>query len=186
MSSIWFDIPNYKGSYQINKDGDVKSLARVYIDKNGEKRKLKERILKHSFRVDGYPFIRLCVKCKVKSYSIHRLIAEVFIPNPRGLPCVNHINGVKTDCRIENLEWCTHRENLQHASKTGLIARGERAGRAQLKDKDALDIIEGASDGFTVKEISSHYKVSCAIIRNLLNGVTFSWLTGIKYKELKE
>ncbi len=68
----------------------------------------------------GYKMIALTKKGNTKIISMHRLVAIAFIPNPKNKPCINHKNGIKTDNRIKNLEWCTHAENSQHAYRTGL------------------------------------------------------------------
>src|SRR6185312_4371733 len=120
---IWKDIPNYEGQYQISNLGRVKSLARTIQYKPGYKsggiHTIKQDIiLKNILKSSGYYVVKLSVGNK--QTSIHRLIAENFIPNPTCLPHVNHINGIKTDNRIENLEWCTPRENNIHAYKSGL------------------------------------------------------------------
>lgn len=65
--------------------------------------------------------IKLCANNKEKHFSVHRIIALTFIKNPNNLPEVNHKNGIKTDNRIENLEWCTKSENIKHAYRVGLI-----------------------------------------------------------------
>lgn len=69
---------------------------------------------------NGYKSFSISTNGGNKRYLLHRIIAETFIPNPENKPCVNHINGIKTDNRLENLEWVTHKENSQHAFKTGL------------------------------------------------------------------
>ena len=105
----WKDIKNYEGIYQASNLGRVKRLY-----KNG-----KEKILTQRMQ-NGYMVVDLCIRGQRKNLKVHRLIAEAYIINPLGKPCVNHKNGIKTDNKIENLEWCTYSENIKHAYKTGL------------------------------------------------------------------
>lgn len=98
--------------YQVSDLGNVKSL--------NYHREKREYFLAKNKRPNGYLSVHLCVEGKEKRYLVHRLVAEAFIPNPDNKPCINHINGDKTDNRIENLEWCTQSENVQHAIKNKL------------------------------------------------------------------
>lgn len=107
---IFKDIKGYEGLYQISNLGNVKSLKFN-----------KQRILKSLKNGRGYLNIRLYKNDINKTYSIHRLVALNFIPNPKNKPDVNHINAIKTDNRIDNLEWTTTQENVNHAFKLGLI-----------------------------------------------------------------
>ena len=63
---------------------------------------------------NGYKMVGIMVLGRQKSYGVHRLVAQAFIPNPKGLPFVNHMNGDKTDNRVENLEWITNKDNQLH------------------------------------------------------------------------
>lgn len=76
------------------------------------------RLLTYAINNRGYKAVKIAGKTKM----IHRLVAECFVPNPDGKPYVNHINGDKLDNSAINLEWCTHRENMDHAYSTGLIS----------------------------------------------------------------
>lgn len=117
MVEIWKDIDSYEGMYQISNSGIIKSLDRTTQtpqSKTGVKI-VKGKILLTWKGKDNYYRVFLSKNAKSKNYLVHRLIANAFIPNPENKLCINHINGIKTDNRIENLEWATHSENEKHS-----------------------------------------------------------------------
>lgn len=117
------NIKNYEGHYQVSNFGRIKSLIRpITWGPQKDVGFYKERILKIYLGNDGYYSIGLCKEGKVKRIKLHRLISEGFIPNPKNKPCINHKNRIKTDNTLENLEWCTYRENTTHYLKTEIIS----------------------------------------------------------------
>lgn len=115
MKEEWKDIKGFVG-YQISNLGRIRNLYLRY----GQGYKYisyKPKILKGSIFNNGY----LMVSLKRKKCLVHRLVAETFIPNPKNKPFVNHIDGNKLNNNVDNLEWCTFKENIQHAFKTGLM-----------------------------------------------------------------
>jgi hypothetical protein len=113
MEEIWKEIDGYNGIYLISNTGIIKSKGRKWR-KIGEYRIMKQC---HS---SGYKGVMLSLNGKMTFKKVHRLLAIAFIPNPENKPHINHLNGVRDDNRIENLEWCTHSENMQHAYDYGL------------------------------------------------------------------
>lgn len=102
----WKDIAGYELYYQISNIGQVK-------------RKDTGKILKNNIR-NGYEYVTLCVNGQRKKFYVHRLVAIAFIPNPKSYEQVNHKDGNKSNNKVDNLEWCTQKENLMHAFRTGL------------------------------------------------------------------
>lgn len=123
MEEIWKDIKDFEDLYQVSNMGRVKSLERVILRNNGNPQTIKERFVKLCKNKQGYYQVSLWKNGVEKRYLLHRLIAEHFIPNPENKPCIDHINTDPTDNRIENLRWCTHKENnnnpltIKHRSK---------------------------------------------------------------------
>lgn len=103
MEEIWKDIPDYEGIYQASNLGNIKRIE-------------TQRILKkYVNKTNGYAYIHLSKHNKTKVLRVHRLIAKTFIENKNNKPYVNHKDGNKLNNNINNLEWCSQKENIQHA-----------------------------------------------------------------------
>lgn len=104
-------IKGYEGLYAVNRAGRIWAYPKCS--------RRKGRWLKSYITIYGYAYVVLCKNGKVRAKSVHRIVATTWLP-PSRKPQVNHKNGIKTCNRASNLEWCTAKENKQHAWRTGL------------------------------------------------------------------
>lgn len=122
MKTEWYDIIGYEGLYQINTNGVVKSLERFNKDSGRCGRFYKERILKICTDKYGYLQVVLYKNGKSKTFKIHKLVANQFIPNPLKLTSINHIDENKLNNNVCNLEWCTTKYNNNYNNRQLKIA----------------------------------------------------------------
>lgn len=107
LKEIWKDIPGYENYYKISSLGRIKSVDRNIIHRRyNTPAKYAGKILKTSYR-KPYSSVRISKGSTVKEVYIHKLMAQIFIPNPENKPQINHKNGNKFDNNLDNIEWCT-------------------------------------------------------------------------------
>lgn len=139
----WADIPGYEGMYQVSDLGNVRSLDRVSTHSIRGAIKLHGKVLKGGL-CKGYPMVALCKDGKSKTHKVHRLVAAAFVPNPEGLPEVNHRDGCKSNNAARNLEWCTHSCNIRHAYAVGLkTPRNDMTKAVNALKKPVKQILNG-------------------------------------------
>lgn len=112
---VWKDIKEYEGKYQVSDLGRIKSLSRVTKNSKGEF-KTKEIIMKPTKATNGYLLACLWKNNKQSKVNIHRLVANAFIDNPNNYKEINHKDEDKTNNRVENLEWCDHKYNMNYGN----------------------------------------------------------------------
>ena len=121
---IWKDIPNYEGYYQASNLGRIKSL--LFQNNLNNKKYKREKILKPKVTKDNCSRVELWKDGKHKTYLTYRLVALTFLGKPKEGMTVNHKDGNRLNNNIDNLEWCTRKENIQHAYRTGLYKRQKK------------------------------------------------------------
>ena len=157
------DIKGYEGLYSITNRGVVFSH-------------LVGRELKVQ-RGTRYKYVRLTKEGKGRTEMIHRLIAKTFIPNPLSKPCVNHIDGDKSNNLTSNLEWCTSKENIQHAMDTGLSNnRGSNNRMAYFKDTDVLFIRYWYEKGSRICELVKLFNSTHSCISDIVKRRSWSYI----------
>ena len=160
-SETWKDVAEYEGFYQVSNKGNVYSVGRV--DSRGHRR--RGRILKPKYDRGGYLTVNLCKNGKMKTKKVHRLVAGAFLPNPNGLPQVNHRDEDKDNNNVENLEWCDARYNSNHGT------RNERMAQAQSKKVRAVNAKTGDVVEFNSTAEAGRKGYHCGVVSMACRGV---------------
>lgn len=175
MIEQWKPIPGYEGYYEVSDYGNVKSLARIGKRKDGTPNPIKEKILKPCVNSNGYYYLNLCKDGNTKNVRVHRLVAISFL-NSSDLQ-VNHRNGIKTDNRLENLEWVSRSDNSKHAYALGLNKRiaGEKHPFSKLTQDQANEIRRKyVRWKYPMMKLAEEYNVNDSIIRRIVKNRSYA------------
>ena len=157
---------------------EIKGFERYSVDTDGKVySSVTDRYLKQEESKKGYFYVRLMNNGKAKAMRIHRLVAMTYIDNPNKLPVVNHIDGNKHNNNLSNLEWCTFKQNQEHAMRIGLMDGmiGVNNTLSKLTEVDVRNIrsISKTQNGLSHRKLAVTYNVSKATIRNVIERITY-------------
>lgn len=149
--------------YSVTEDG------RVYSHKSN-------KYLSQRIGPVGYMMVNLSIEGKCKTFTVHRLVAKAFLPNPNNLEAVNHIDGNKVNNNVDNLEWVTNSQNAQHAFRTGLISPAR--GKDTLNGRYTNDEIKEIRRLYNEEHVSQYklatmYGTTRAAIQQIVNRITY-------------
>ncbi len=156
---IWLPITDFE-SYEISNYGRIRNIKTNKPQKSflNDKGYLKVAIINN----DGIK----------RKFRVHRLVGLMFIPNPENKPQINHKNGIKTDNHVDNLEWATGEENIEHALRSDFIKSKKR----KLTKEDVFSILENKNN-LTKRELANQFNVSICTIRNIQRGKIYKSIT---------
>jgi hypothetical protein len=175
MNEEWKKVDDLGGRYEVSNLGNLRSAG--YVDSDGKFR--KPRLYKNSYS-KHLKYKVFCTAYMGKNYLryVHRLVALAFIPKPEGRYEVNHIDGNKANCHIDNLEWVTSGDNARHAFKMGLkvskITTGEGCPASKLNNEKVAEIKSMLSSGEKLCHIAKKYGVVPSTIAWIRDGITWS------------
>ncbi len=160
----WREIPGYDGAYEVS------NLGRVATHVAGRFRSVN-RIMNPGLKGNGYLKVSLGGRSAHKNHYIHRLVLQAFCPDSNGKPDVNHKDGNKLNNRLENLEWVSRSENMQHAMRIGLWSSvGTNNPQAILTPSNVKAIRQYLSEGKRYAELAKLFGVCRGVIGNINNG----------------
>lgn len=174
---IWLPAAGWGEVWRVSNRGRIASVDRVL--RNGSGIYVRHgRILRGALQNRGYLYVCTPQGHKPKNILVHRLVALSFIPNPRSLPVVNHLDGNKLNNAVSNLEWCSIAENNSHAHRAGLCAPsrvgpGEASPAHKLRAEYIPTIRAMHRNGLSFRKIAAHYGVVAGTIGHIIEGRTW-------------
>lgn len=175
---IWKDVPGYEGFYQVSNIGRVRSV--IHNDKYG--RVFGGKLLKQNINELGYCRVHLSMFKKRKMEFVHRIVAMAFLTNENNYDEVNHKDENPSNNCVDNLEWCSHKYNINYGNRnriSGEKHRGEKCCFHKLKEAQVREIKKLAHEKWTrqhAKELARRYNVSPGLIRRIVNGDIWAWV----------
>lgn len=158
----------------------IEGYERYKVSTYGRIMNTEGKILSQFLSDKGYPRVQLYKNNNCKCPYVHRLVANAFIKNTLVKPQINHLDGVKTNNKVDNLQWCTNRENVEHAMANGLFredVNGEDHPRTKLTNKQALEIRNAiVNTAFSRKMLARKYGVTESVVKDIRYGRSFRYL----------
>ena len=163
---IWKNVVGFEEQYEISNLGNLRSKERFVKHWRGGERKYKSNFKNIRLNDKGYFRCNLKNEGKRYDFTIHKLVALAFLPNEENKPFVNHKNGIKTDNRVENLEWCSASENITHAVKNRLV-------KTKLTDEQAKEIFNSQ---LSHRKLAKLYNITSSIVWRIKNKKAYKHL----------
>lgn len=176
---IWKPYPDYP-FIEANQFGEIRVKDRVVMRKDGSKLPVKGYILKQYLQKNGYMRVHFSVNHKMINLSVHRVVASCFLPNPNNLPEINHIDNDPTNNAVSNLEWCTHKYNMDYREKFGTSAK--EATKVLRKPVFAVNlktfkVLQFESQSEAARQLGIHIESINRVLKGKLNQTGGYWFT---------
>lgn len=172
----WRDVKGYEGYYKVSSLGSIARVDRTVKDKRGYYKRIQGRVLSPGRQNSGHLGVGLCRDGVVTQLRVHRIVLESFTGAcPKGKEC-RHLDGNPENNNISNLQWATHRENINDREAHGTLPRGETHGYSKLTEDDVRLIRCWLELGYTMGQIAEPFGVSKTTVCRINTGATWSWL----------
>lgn len=183
IDEVWKPVVGFEGLYEVSNKGRVRSVDRDIIRSDGKVQHKKGVVLKQFITNKGYPYVMVNKDYKQHLKTVHRLVAQTFIPNPNNCPVVNHKDEDKTNNCVENLEWCTSSYNNTYNGVNKRVS-AKMKGRPAHNRIPVVDETTGVVYNSCI-EASRKLHINGSLIRDMRDGRLDS-VNGIKIRRYME